>query len=606
MDSEFQMKYRTLLVHHLEKEEIEFELDIRSVPYEKAENVGTLRRRLREVLKKEKDEQIEIDLAKCERRTVDGEINLIDGKVKEISDFLDKEKPFDGIKDSLKTRLVHYFARCSAVQKVAEEEPDLEDLDRLLSTIRELYNRYFTIFSPVESIRKEVLLQISNSLTQLQLTQPSTSGTSKQIPSRSQGTQTDDDLGSQDDQRSNQSSSGHIPVRRQLQSNFNPAMDLLPPGQRTVQQPSDRGISAYRPEEREVVLNRYDLSGRDGTRRSKNDSSDVDSDLAMLQPPPRIRRPRYVGPTRRTRPVSDWNLRYDGRDEGQGLMRFIKEVNFYAKSEDILEDELFRSAIHLFSGVAKVWFMSGVENGDFSSWKELVEEMKKEFLGPDHDHVSEFRAIERKQRPKEKFQDFFFDLQKLFNSLTKPISERKKFEIVFRNLRADYKGYVVAANIDNLADLKPFGRKLDATFWYKFENRTSEEHTTRNRNQVSELKTTSKPKSLGSVDHAGQSRQDRNPPNKTKEENNPKKLVREHQPGTEGQAQNNGVQDKGLKVLLEKYIPPKHGVCYNCRLSGHHHSDCDRPKHKFCFRCGFFNTNMKECPFCSKNADAPV
>lgn len=282
-------------------------------------------------------------------------------------------------------------------------------------------------------------------------------------------------------------------------------------------------------------------------------------------------------------------------------MRFIKEVEFYAKSEDVSEKELFRSAIHLFAGAAKIWFMAGVENGEFSTWKDLVTEMKREFLSPDHDHVSEFRAIERKQRPKEKFQDFFFDMQKLFNSLTKPISERKKFEIVFRNLRADYKGYVVAANIDNLADLKPFGRKLDATFWYKYENRNQEENSSKSRNQVSELKSNSKPKPTGSVNRPDKTRSEQKL-NKTEDEKITQKPIRQDQPGEQSQAQNSNVVDKGLQAILEKYTPPKPGVCYNCRLSGHHQADCDRPKHKFCYRCGFFNFDTKDCPFCAKNA----
>ncbi|XP_062701913.1 uncharacterized protein LOC109420663 [Aedes albopictus] len=603
MDSEMQVKYKTLLVHHLDKQEVEFELDVRAVPFEKTESVGVLRRRLREALK-DKGEQVEVDFSKCANRTVDEEIKVIDHNVEEIRDFLEKKKNFEGIKDSLRTRLVHYFARCSAIQGAAEEDVDLEDLDKLLSTVRQLYNTYFSLFTPVESIRKEVMLQISNSLTQLQLAQPGTSGVIRQVQSRSQETQTEDDLGSQEEVRSKQSiSRGSLP-RRQLRSSLEPARELSPmmsfPS--VVQQPSVSGLNSRRSLE-ERVLNRIDLSGRNRNLIGKGNTSEKESDSSSSQSPPSRRRSRHRrSNVKRSRPVSDWNLRYDGRDGGQGLMRFIKEVDFYAKSENISEKELFRSAIHLFAGAAKIWFMAGVENGDFSTWKDLVSEMKREFLSPDHDHVSEFRAIERKQRPKEKFQDFFFDLQKLFNSLTKPISERKKFEIVFRNLRADYKGYVVAANIDNLADLKPFGRKLDATFWYKYENRNTEENASKNRNQVGEMKVNAKPKSAGSVSRPDKPRSDQKPPSKVEEEKVAKQPSSANQQGDESQGQSSSGVDKGLQAILEKYTPPKPGVCYNCRLSGHHQADCDRPKHKFCFRCGFFNFDTKNCPFCAKNA----
>ncbi|XP_062699287.1 uncharacterized protein LOC134284452 [Aedes albopictus] len=602
MDSEIQMKYKTLLVHHLEKEEVEFELDVRAVAFEKTESVGVLRRRLREALK-DKGEQVKVDFSKCQNRTVDDEIKVIDHNVEEIRDFLEKKKSFEGVKDSLRTRLVHYSVRCSAIQETAEEDADLEDLDKLSSTIRQLYNTYFTLFTPVESIRKEIMLQISNSLTQLQLAQPSTSGMVRQVQSRSQETQTEDDLGSQEDVRSKQSNLRGALGRRQLKSNLEPTKELSPTScfPAMLQQPSGSGMNSRRSLE-ETVLNRIDLSGKSRNPTGLRNSSEIDTDSSSSPSPPSRRKSRQRRSyTKRSRPVSDWNLRYDGRDGGQGLMRFIKEVEFYAKSEDVSEKELFRSAIHLFAGAAKIWFMAGVENGEFSTWKDLVTEMKREFLSPDHDHVSEFRAIERKQRPKEKFQDFFFDMQKLFNSLTKPISERKKFEIVFRNLRADYKGYVVAANIDNLADLKPFGRKLDATFWYKYENRNQEENSSKSRNQVSELKSNSKPKPTGSVNRPDKTRSEQKL-NKTEDEKITQKPIRQDQPGEQSQAQNSNAVDKGLQAILEKYTPPKPGVCYNCRLSGHHQADCDRPKHKFCYRCGFFNFDTKDCPFCAKNA----
>lgn len=97
-------------------------------------------------------------------------------------------------------------------------------------------------------------------------------------------------------------------------------------------------------------------------------------------------------------------------------------------------------------------------------------------------------------------------------------------------------------------------------------------------------------------------RTDQKPLSKPEEAKNSKKPAHENQQGEESQGQNSVVADKGLQVLLEKYTPPRPGVCYNCRLSGHHQSDCDRPKHKFCFRCGFFNFDTKNCPFCAKNA----
>lgn len=498
---------------------------------------------------------------------------------------MEKRRTFEGVKDSLKTRLVHYFVRCCAIQSSAEEDNDLEDLDKLVSTIRQLYSTHFTIFTPIDSIRKEVMLQISNSLTQLNL---SKQGMSK-VPSVSRETQTDDtDIGNLDSEADKRDSRSNL-SRRQLLSNLEPveSTSLAAPFGRV--QPSGSGLARKHSTEPERMLRRFRLSGA-------HDDFEQDSDSSLSCSPPRgsKSRPRRSN-ARRSRPVSEWNLRYDGRDGGRDLMKFIREVEFYAKSEDVSDKELFRSAIHLFSGLAKLWFMSGVENEDFTTWKDLVTEMKKEFLSPDHDHVSEVRAIDRKQRSKEKFQDFFFDIQKIFNSLTKPISEKKKFEIVFRNLRADYKGHVVAAQIDNLADLKAFGRKLDATFWFKYESRSQDDQVNKSRTQVNELKSYQKQKPF-----SDKSRPVQKDSPKPLEERVTKKTHSEDQPSEK--TKSSGSTPDGLKTLVEKYVPLRPGTCFNCRLPGHHQNECDRPKHKFCYKCGFMNVETKSCPWCEKNA----
>lgn len=283
-------------------------------------------------------------------------------------------------------------------------------------------------------------------------------------------------------------------------------------------------------------------------------------------------------------------------------MRFIKEVQFYAKSEKVSDKELFRSAIYLFKDQAKVWFMSGIENEDFSTWKELLSELKREFLSPDHDHVNETRAISRKQGPKERFSDFLAEMQRIFNSLTRPMTEKKKFEIVFRNLRADYKAHAIASNIDNLADLKKFGRQLDATFWFKFNANTQETNGSRNRAQVNEVSFGQKPRQNPPAEDSNKkfkSRQFyRSKPERSDEEPTKKKTEETAKPPTSKPQ----TSDKGLQVLVEKYKVPAPGTCFNCRLPGHHAADCEGPKHKFCRKCGFLNYDTNNCPFCAKNA----
>ncbi|XP_052567657.1 uncharacterized protein LOC120430815 [Culex pipiens pallens] len=82
--------------------------------------------------------------------------------------------------------------------------------------------------------------------------------------------------------------------------------------------------------------------------------------------------PRRERKLRRPRPVSEWNLRYDGKDDGKRLNKFIAEVEGMAEAENLSKRALFKEAIHLFSGEVRTWYMEGKKNRNFTNWKELL------------------------------------------------------------------------------------------------------------------------------------------------------------------------------------------------------------------------------------------
>lgn len=60
-------------------------------------------------------------------------------------------------------------------------------------------------------------------------------------------------------------------------------------------------------------------------------------------------------------------------------------------------------------------------------------------------------------------------MQKLFQSMTKPISDQRKFEIVWRNMRYDYKNALTGSRIKTTSRLKKYGRIIDENNWNMFQ-----------------------------------------------------------------------------------------------------------------------------------------
>ncbi|XP_055610858.1 uncharacterized protein LOC129757606 [Uranotaenia lowii] len=621
MELEIQNLYQNMMVHHLDREEIVYELTIRAVEVADRDSKAALMRRLKDRLKTEKNEpNPDIDFSRCQA-SIDQEIRLIDREVKYFVDVLENRIPFDGIRDTLRTRLTHFYVRCTRVLEVAEADADLKDLDKLQAAIR---GHLHTFFSPLASLHKAqstLMANIVSSLAELNLAQKKKSKPKKKQSYKKKTNNFEIEPENIEKESCNESESENDSTEEEGAIGFSLGGRKSSTQPRILKSISDqpRMLKTYSnsarnrvsdSEENERFINRVSLRTKTKYLPSLLDSSDFrgsnsdsDTDDRRVQPRRREERsPQQPYRSRRGRPVSDWNLWYDGKDNGQGLMGFLREVEFTADSENVSRQELFRSAINLFRGPAKTWFMSGVENEEFSSWKQLVREIKNEFLSPDHDHASEMRAIARKQGPKEKFQNYLTEMQKIFNGFTKRLTEKRKFQIIFRNMRADYRGFAIASQIDNLVDLKSFGRKLDATFWYKFQS--VDDNPQRMRNQVNEVYTGTKPKTRNDSEKYHQKPRYFYGNSKYESGNDDKhykKGFRDSNKSIQELPSKKVAPTDGLELLLAQYSPLPEGICYNCRLRGHHHKECNRPAHVFCHRCGFMNFETNNCPFCSKN-----
>lgn len=343
--------------------------------------------------------------------------------------------------------------------------------------------------------------------------------------------------------------------------------------------------------------------------RSKSSPSSTTSSDSSSEPRKHSRKKSKKTRSRSTRrvPISEWRLKYDGRDEGRKLSDFFKEIKMRARAEDVSDKELFRSAIHLFTGRARDWFLDGYENKEFRNWSQLKRELKREFLPPDLDFQLEIQATNRRQGRGEKFVDYFHEMQKIYHSMTKPISDRRKFDIIWRNMRHEYKNAMTGANIHSLSKLKRFGRTVDENNWYLYQ-KSSDNQKSRS-SQINEISGSKDNSKKAQSENYGSSKVFRNSKynksGKDGESEKPRQSEKEKSNKQDSPALNpmEGSSRKTLTNLVENYRRPPIGVCYNCRKSGHHYGECPDKRQKFCRLCGFSDVFTSLCPVCSKNAE---
>lgn len=306
-------------------------------------------------------------------------------------------------------------------------------------------------------------------------------------------------------------------------------------------------------------------------------------------------------------PVSKWKLeKYAGSDQGLKLNEFLVLVSQLALSERTSEAELFDSAFHLFSGPALSWYMTMRSAGRLASWPHLVSELRRTFAHPELDSLVRAKIYQRRQQRNETFQDYYYDMERMFRSMILPMSDVEQLDILKRNMRSDYKKSLLWKPIFSLPELLEAGHIIDASNFSLFAQVFEKEKTT---NAVSEFKP-----------GKGDSRNpDRRSPFKSsqKEANNnkAKEGFSKRKGGSDGRKSTNpsgltkeldpkegpSKPTRTLETLIEAHRPPRSYECLYCRQPSHSLEQCRNYRGSICLVCGFKEFETHNCPYCIKN-----
>lgn len=626
------MQYRSMNVDHLQDDEIEHELNIRLITCGSDDKRDAKKRKLRRAIKDESVKVVLItDPVQCA-----SEADAVDRKLALIRDRLENQNPKKVELPAFKTRLIHLYFRVMRLKEYI-------DTDGLENSALKMLNENFSMFSSNPNTSKREKKATRKALEKLKKkgdkvftgNSESSDDSDEEDSDEKDSDEKDSDEGDSDERDSdeddseNEKESSDDTVRANRNTGTSKQVKRKPKrNKKKVGVLSARTVKMLMKHMESMIeqkLSRLDLGKnsksvkhtanpvkdkrskpdkkqrtkpeKEKNKRKPTDDSSEDSEVTESSDEDVARTLR-----RRPRSVADWKVKYDGKDEGKKLNRFIAEVEFMAEAEQISRRDLFNEAIHLFTGDARTWYMEGKNNGDFRKWSELVTELKLEFQPPDMDYNYEQQAAQRRQKRSEKFQDFYNAEMEIFRFMAVPPSEQRKFEIIFRNLRSDYKNVLAVRRVRTLKALKRWGKILDSANSWMY--RTKDSEPAPKSAHVHEVSRDPSQKYNKPETRPWKAADSGTKPNwkGTQGSNKPPAF----RPPTQERNENQGSSAGTLEKRVQNYRVPDKMVCFNCRGRNHHFEVCMMPKEVFCTVCGFHDYPKEKCPFCLKNGRTSV
>jgi Retrotransposon gag protein len=304
--------------------------------------------------------------------------------------------------------------------------------------------------------------------------------------------------------------------------------------------------------------------------------------------------------------VLKWRITFSGDGAGLSLNDFLLQSEDLRKPAGLSEADLRDAVIHLLRGPALTWYRAFNER--FSTWGELKQALRKNFLPYDYDHYLRCDIDRRFQGENEQFSVFLASMEMLFKNLSRPPPEEEKIEILRRNMRPELADRLAVYDIVSVEQIFNVMKHLERTNYVKqrranpaaeplepafFTPATSAQGRQRASRKVYELVESSEESDETEVAVIDRAR---------RKQGNGRKLDTQGGP-TEGQTEHQlnrvGTNSTPATSTERPAIRSTGLVCWNCEEEGHNYRQCQKPKERyFCFYCGKKDTTSLRCPRC--------
>ncbi|XP_062704244.1 uncharacterized protein LOC134286619 [Aedes albopictus] len=160
------------------------------------------------------------------------------------------------------------------------------------------------------------------------------------------------------------------------------------------------------------------------------------------------------------RKIEKWNLHFGGDSRSTSLEDFIYKVKVLASMNRIPDNQLLSNIHLLLRGDASNWFFTYYQPS--WTWSIFETRIRFRFGNPNQDQGNRQRIYDRKQQKGETFIAFVTEIERLNKLLTKPLSNHRKFEIVWENMRPHYRSKLACFSIRDLDQLVQVNYRIDA------------------------------------------------------------------------------------------------------------------------------------------------
>jgi len=530
------VSYINMSAYHLRKTEVIYELKIRNLPTDGT--AGDLRKRLSQSLSADSpiDDTVvnnlesETELEECEAKYQD--LSAL------VSDYEGNHN--DNEHHRVVARLWHLYLRVNRIPVGAMADSNLEETkDNLLSRCKELLDSFKeakSSSSTLETREKQLTEDIlKNKPIQPRAANPFEDKSPFNLP-KSQFMDEEEERMLREERK----------VREACQEREDRRLH-----EQSLEQERRRLEEKWRQEERRIQEERRQMAENWKAEdlkwqkmKKQEEMTDIDADTKFEDKRKEDYRPRPV-------PVFKWGIKFD--NSGPSIASFLERVEELRRARGITHQELYESAVDLFSGPALVWYRAAANR--IRSWHQLTRELREVFQPADYDLRLHQEIFNRIQGDNEPLDLYIAAMEGLYNRLATSVPETTRLAQIYSNLHPQLQDRLALCSIESLEQLRSMGRRAEAG------------RLSMNRQRPSTRDDATLEPDLAYYDSM---RSKRCPSGRVAE------------------------------IQTNPFLQHQTLTCWNCGETGHRFRFCRKPKKRFCFGCGKDNTMKRDCSNCNQ------